>query len=122
MAGASRREPLGFCRLLHRLRLVGHAFLWPREAARHLEDRLSCLVSDDIAGGEGLAVANAINNVADWDVVAARAQEVGVQRVHRAGLDRAVGGGHALCRDKPSEETPFALARVAEQEVAVKLG
>ena len=51
----------------------------------------------------------------------AGAQEVGVQRVQRALLDGAVRGDDLLRGDKAAEEAPLALARVAEEEVAVEL-
>ncbi len=41
--------------------------------------------------------------------------------MHRPALHGTVGGGHALRRDEPAEQPPFALAGVAEKEVAVKL-
>ena len=74
---------------------------------------------DDPAGGEALAVTDAVDLVDDRDRRIAGPQEVGVQRVHRpVGLDRAARGHERLARDLPTEH-PLAilLGRDAAKEV-----
>ena len=53
-----------------------------RGSGLQVEDRLAVLDGDDAAGGERLAVADAVDLVEDRHGRVARAQEVGVQRVH----------------------------------------
>lgn len=70
-----------------------------------MEDRLAVLDGDDAAGGEGAAVANAVDGVDDGRAGVAGAQEVRVQGVRRAVLgDGAPGGDQGLGRDLAAED------------------
>ena len=68
------------------------AFLGDLEGGGEVEDLLTVLDGGDAAGGEALAVAGAVDLVEDRHGRIARADEVGVQGVADAVLDRAVGG------------------------------
>lgn len=59
-----------------------------------MEDRLTVLDGDHAAGAERATVSDSLDLVQDGDGGVAGAQEVGVERVRRAGFDRAV------CRDQ----------------------
>ena len=70
---------------------------------------LAVLDGDHPAGGERAAVADAVDLVEDRHGRVARAQEVGVQRVHLAvGLDGAGGGDERLAGDLAAED-PLAV-------------
>ena len=76
------------------------------EARLQVEDRLPVLDGDHPAGGEGAAVADAVDLVEDRHVRVAGPQEVGVERVDAAsGLHRA-GGGHQRLARPPGRRTP----------------
>ena len=80
------------------------ALLVAVEAGLQVEDRLAVLDGDDPPGREAAPVAEPVDLVEDRPRRVARAQEVGVQRVHRAGLvDRAGGGDERLAGDLPAE-------------------
>ena len=78
-------HPLGHRQLVVRARFV------VVEAGLEVEDRPTVLDRHDTAGREAAAVADAIDLVQDRQGRVARAQEVGVERMHQAGVlvDRA---------------------------------
>ncbi len=70
-----------------------------------MEDRLAVLDGDDAAGGEGPAVADAVDGVDDGCAGVAGAQEVGVQGVRRAVVGHgAPGGDQGLGGDLAAED------------------
>lgn len=70
-----------------------------------MEDRLAVLDGDHAAGGEGAAVADAVDAVDDRRAGVAGAQEIRVQRVGGAvGGDRAPRRDQRLCGDLAAED------------------
>ena len=61
-----------------------------------MKDRCAALDRHDAAGGEALAVADAVHLVDDRHLGIARQQEIGVHRVRRPAVDRARGGNQGL--------------------------
>jgi hypothetical protein len=113
-------QPVGAGRLGHRV-LVGDAVLGRREARRQVEDGLAGLVGLDAPGREAAAVADAVDDEADRHAVAARSQEVAVQRVEVAFLgDRSAGRDHGLGCHDPAKEPPAAVPGIAEEQVGVQ--
>ncbi len=100
-------HPLGHHQLVVRARFV------VVEAGLEVEDRPTVLDRHDTAGREAAAVADAIDLVQDRQGRVARAQEVGVERMHQAGVlvDRA---------GRSDERLPGHLA--AEHALAVLVG
>ncbi len=77
------------------------------ERRRQLEDRLVLLERHDAAGGEGPAVADAIDHEVHGDADLARAQEVRVQGVDvQLGPDRVARRPKRLARNLPAEQAP----------------
>ena len=103
----------------HRL-LVVEARLGAVEPGLQVEDGLAVLDGDDPPGGEAPAVADAVDLVEDRHRRVARAQEVGVQRVHQAArvVDRACRGDQRLAGHLPAEHPLAALVgRDAPEDV-----
>lgn len=80
-----------------------------------MEDRLAVLDGDDPAGGEGAAVADAVDGVDDGGAGVPGAQEVRVQGVRRPvggnrapGRDQGLGGD--LAAEDPGDDRGAALA------------
>src|SRR6266480_1034606 len=101
-AGHLRRDPVRERRQLLRIGRLGHrdAVFGPHflglERRREMEDRLAVLDRDHPAGGERLPVADAIHQVEDRGRRVARAEEIGMQRVDVAAVDRAARGDQRL--------------------------
>ena len=86
------------------------ARLVPVEAGLQVEDRPAVLDGHDSSSCEAATVANSIDLVEDRHRRVARAQEVGVQRVHLPAriLDRASRGHEGLTGDLAAED-PLAI-------------
>ena len=70
------------------------------------------------AGGEALAVANAVDLVDDRHLGIAGQQEVGVHRMRRSAVDRPGGGDQRLADHLPAEHTlPADLRAAAAKQV-----
>ena len=97
-AGLEVGEVLGAAHVLGHCHLVIRSRLVLVEAGLEVEDRPSVLDRHDAAGREAAAVANAIDLVQDGQGRVARAQEIGVEGVHQAGVfgDRAGRGDEGL--------------------------
>ncbi len=110
-----------------RLRHVGHLDLMrqPRlgdvERDRHGEDGAAVLDRLDVARGEALAVADAVDLVDDRHFGIAAEQEIGVQRMRRPRrhvLDGAAGGDQRLADHLAAEHPlPARLRRAAAEQV-----
>src|SRR4029453_1449898 len=110
------RERLRRRRFGHRIP-VGDALLRAREARFEGEDRLAALERDHATRGEAAAVADPGDPATDRHLVAPGPQEVAVQRMEHAGLDRAPRGHDGLRGHHAAEEPALAIAGVAEEEV-----
>ena len=87
-------------------RLVVGPGLVDVEAGLQVEDGPAVLDGHHAAGGEALAVADAVDLVEDGHGGVAGPQEVGVQRVHvAADLDRSSGGHERLAGHLAAEHT-----------------
>ena len=86
--------------------LVLQAALLDLEGRGHVEDRLSVLDADDAPGGEALAVPDAVDVEQDRSLGVAAAQEVGVDRVQVAVLDRRRRGDRP---PKPPRPAPWCV-------------
>lgn len=86
------------------------------ERARKRQDRLAVLDPDDVAGREGATVPDAVYLVEDRVVRVARAEEVGVQGVDAATLDRAPRGDEGLRGDLAAEDAPPRLVEADAPE------
>jgi hypothetical protein len=83
-----------------------------------VKDLLAVLDCGDAAGGEALAVAGAVDLVQDRNGRIAGADEVGMEGVAYAGLDRAVGGDERLRDDLSAEDASHPIVgRLAAEEV-----
>ena len=105
-------------------RLMAQAGLVAVERHRHGEDRLAVLDRDHAAGGEALAVADAVDVVDDRHLGIAGEQEIGVQRMRRpaAHVDGAAGGDQRLADHLPAEHAlPADLRRAAAEQVHLEL-
>ena len=94
------------------------------ERRRHGEDRLAVLDRHHAAGGEALAVADAVDLVDDRHFGIAAEQEIGVQRMRRpAGdVDGAAGGDQRLPDHLSAEYAlPADLRRAAAKQVQLEL-
>ena len=104
------------------------AFLILLERCGQEEDRLAVLDRGDAAHGEGLAVAGAVHVVDDRRLDVARAQEVGVDRVHvalavgvQAGAERLLRGRQGLAQHLAAEDVLGAdVAALAAEEVVLE--
>ena len=96
-------ERLGLGHLGHR-ELVLQAVFEVVERGREVEDRPPVLHGDDPAGGERASIADPVDLVEDRHSGVAGPQEVGVQRMHPAVLDRAPGGHERLARHLAAED------------------
>jgi hypothetical protein len=117
------RQVLGLRHVGH-LGLVGHAGLIAMERHRHGEDRLAVLDRDHPAGGEALAVADAVDLVDDRDRGIATEHEIGVQRMRwpAADIDGAACRHQRLADDLPAEHTLAAdLGGAAAKQVHLEL-
>ena len=106
------------------MRAVGHRrlMLEPRlrhlEGADHAQEHLPALDGLHPAGGEVLAVPDAVHLVDDGTRHVARPQEVGVQRVRQPGLHRPARGDQRLADDlAPEHRLPAEVARRPAEEV-----
>src|SRR2546430_4648377 len=90
----------------------------------HGENRLPVLDGDHAAGGEALAVADAVDLVDDRHLGVAGEQEIGVQRVRRPPGDvhRAAGGDQRLPDHLSAEHAlPTDLWRTPTEQVYLEL-
>lgn len=101
---------------------MGYAVLWAGEGGGEVEDGFAALVGDDVAGGEGAAIADAVDDEADGAVVGAPFEEVGMEGVDETGawLEGEASSHDGLGGDVPAEEATGAWAGLAEEEVAVE--
>ena len=84
----------------------------------HDEDRLAALAGDDPAGGEAAAVADALDLEQDRLARIAGQQEIGVQRMGRAAVDRALRGDERLGEHLPAKDPlPAVLRRMADEAI-----
>jgi hypothetical protein len=97
--------------------VVADAIFGVDVACGDIADGFAGLPDEDAAGGEGLPVADALDVVFDRYVVAAGAEEVGVQRVQRRIGSGAAGGERCLTEDKPSKEAPFLAVGLTDEPV-----
>ena len=90
----------------------------------HGKDRLAVLARQDPAGGEALAVADAVDVVDDRNLGVAAEQEVGVQRVRRPLgdiLDGAAGGNQRLADHLAAEYAlPADLGAAPAEQVEIE--
>ena len=101
--------------------LVVGPVLLDLERGGHVEDLLAVLDRYDAAAGEAAAVAAAIHLVDDRRVEIAAAQEVRVQRVHEAPLDRAAGRHQRLAEHLSAEHLRAAdVAALAAEQVLLE--
>jgi hypothetical protein len=116
--GAQR---LGGRHLGHRV-LVFEAVFLDLEGGLEAEDGLALLHRVDAAGDEALAVAQPVDRVDDRPTQVARADEVPVERVHRAVIgDGLRRGGERLAEHLAAEDgAPAEVLAVAAEEVAVE--
>ena len=76
------------------------------------------LAGGDAAGGEALAVPDAVDIVDDGYLGIARQQEIGVHRMRRPAFHRAHGGDQCLSDHLPAEHPlPPGLRREAAEQV-----
>lgn len=101
---------------------MGYALFWAGEGGGEVEDGFAALVGDDVAGGEGAAIADAVDDEADGAVVGAPFEEVGMEGVDETGarLEGEASSHDGLGGDVPAEEATGAWAGLAEEEVAVE--
>ena len=108
-AGLEVRQRFGFRHATGHRRLVVLPWLVHVEAGLQVEDGPAVLDGDDAAGGEALAVADAVHLVEDRHGGVAWPQEVGVEGVDQpAGLHRAGGRHQRLAGHLPAED-PLAV-------------
>ena len=105
----------------HRV-LVFEALFFQLKRRLEAEDGLALLHGVDAAGDEALAVAQPVDGVDDRALQVARADEVPVERVHRAvRRDGLRGGGERLAQHLAAEDgAPAEVLAVAAEEVAVE--
>src|SRR5581483_11131808 len=102
--------------------LVVEPFFVAVERHQHGKDRVTVLARGDVAGGEALAVADAVDVVDDRNFRIARQQEIGVHGMRRpAGIDGAHGGDQRLADDLAAEHAlPARLRRAAAEQVEIE--
>ena len=93
--------------------LVLEALLGHLEAGLQVEDGLAVLDGDHTSGGEGAAVADAVDLVEDRHVRVAGAEEVGVQRVDATGPAPPCGPPPRAPARPPGRRTPAGAPRRA---------
>jgi len=117
-------EPVRWTRRGHRA-LVAHPLFGPREARRHIEDRLTVLMGDHAPGRECTTVSDAIDHEPEREVVAPGAEKIGMDRMEQARGTPFVYGrdgcDDGLCGDHATKEAPLAPARITEKQVTVQL-
>src|SRR6185312_12721334 len=88
------------------------------ERDQHRKDWMAVLARRDAAGGEALAVTDAVDVINDRNLGIARQQEISMHRVRRPVLDRAHGGNQRLADHLPAEHAlPADLRRAAAEQV-----
>ena len=92
------------------------------EGGGHVEDLLAVLDGDDAAVGEAVAIEAAVDFVDDRRVAVAAPQEVGMQRVHHARLDRRRRRRQRLAEHLPAEDLRAAdVAALAAEQIDLEL-
>lgn len=95
------------------------AFLVLVERHQHRKDRMPVLAGGDAAGGEALAVANAVDVVDQRHLRVAGQDEIGVHRMRRAARIDGSHGSHQRLPDHltPVDALPARLRRAAPEQV-----
>jgi len=101
---------------------VHEAFFVDMERAGERKDRLAVLDSRHRAGSERATVPDAVDHVKDRMVRISRTQEVGVEGVDSAALDRPPGGDESLRSDLTAEDpTPHLVEAHPAEDVHLDL-
>src|SRR5665809_65154 len=90
------------------------------EGGAHGEDRLSVLDGHHTAGGEAAAVADTVDLVDDRHRGVAGTQEIGMQRMREAALDRANSSDQRLPDHLPAEH-PVSYTHLRAHETKANL-
>jgi hypothetical protein len=99
---------------------VLEALLFGLKGRRHGKDRLPVLDGDHAARGEAAAVAAAVDLVKDGGLGIARPEEIGVQRMAGAALDRALRRHQRLAQHLAAiDALPAVLGRHAAEDVGL---
>ncbi len=122
IAGLEVGERLGVGETLGRLELMLEALFGGVERGREMEDGVTMLDGDDAAGRERSTVADPFDFVEDRDGRVAGTQEVGMQRVDGAVLDRSSGGDERLaCHLATEHALALFVGALATEDVLLDL-